>query len=209
MAYILGYFAADGSMYINRHGAKYVGFTSTDPVLLEAVKTLLKSEHAIRPKRQPVARWKPIYQIQIGGDELFDNLRRLGFTPNKEGSVRLPRVPSTCASAFVRGYFDGDGCVSFGWYQKRDRRNPSFWVQVCFASGCLRYLRDLDRLLQREAGLAAGYLRWRPIGCYLYYQRRPDLRRLYRFLYPAGLPEAECLQRKYEHFAAAATLLGT
>jgi hypothetical protein len=40
MAYVLGYFAADGCMFINPRGSKYVSFTSTDREILEKVKRL-------------------------------------------------------------------------------------------------------------------------------------------------------------------------
>jgi hypothetical protein len=42
MAYVLGYFAADGSMYVNSHGAKCIDFVSTDREILEHVKHLLR-----------------------------------------------------------------------------------------------------------------------------------------------------------------------
>jgi len=41
MAYVLGVFAADGSMYVNSHGTRYVDFTSTDLIMLENVKRLV------------------------------------------------------------------------------------------------------------------------------------------------------------------------
>ena len=111
MAYVLGYFAADGSMYVNPHGARYVGFASADRDLLEQVKDLLRADHAITLKSRNTrpAHWKPAYQLQIGGGELFDGLQRHGFTPNKDGSMVWPAVPGEYVADFVRGYFDGDG----------------------------------------------------------------------------------------------------
>jgi len=212
MAYVLGYFAADGSMYMNPHGARYVDFVSTDRDLLEQVKRLLQSEHtiALRQRNASEAHWKPAYRLQIGGGELFEGLERHGFTPNKDGTMAFPDVPRVYLADFVRGYFDGDGCISFGWYQKRDHRNRSLWVQLCFASGSFQFLEALDKALQEAAGIARGYLRHRPnLGVFLYYQRRPDLRRLHSFFYSDCDQTPQCyLTRKRVHFEKALQHMG-
>jgi len=52
MAYVLGYFAADGCMYKNSGGSKFINFVSTDYEILTKVKKLLSSQHKILPKRQ-------------------------------------------------------------------------------------------------------------------------------------------------------------
>ena len=213
MAYVLGYFAADGSMYVNPHGARYVDFVSTDRDLLEQVRCLLQSQHTIALRRRNArkAHWKPAYRLQIGGGELFQALARRGFTPNKDGSMAFPSVPKQYLADFVRGYFDGDSCISFGWCQKQDRRSPSLWVQLCFASGSFGFLAALDKALQESVGVAPGYLRHRPsIGEFLYYQRRPDIRRLYSFFYSDVDHEPpQCyLGRKRTHFEKALQCMG-
>ncbi len=48
MAYILGYFAADGSMYANPRGSKYITFSSIDREILEKVKQSLNSRRKDR-----------------------------------------------------------------------------------------------------------------------------------------------------------------
>jgi len=210
VAYVLGFFAADGSMYVNSHGAKYVDFVSTDYIMLEQVHQLLRSEHRITLRRRRVAKphWKPAYRLQIGGGELFNSLETLGFSPNKDETMRFPAVPLECLASFVRGYFDGDGCTSFGWYQQPRRKNLSFWVQVCFTSGSFEFLRLLDEALQANVPVAPGYLRRRSMGYYLYYQRRGDLRNLYGFLYPNDVQSQEYLPRKRVHYVQALKFLG-
>lgn len=210
MAYVLGYFAADGSMYVNSHGSRYVGFVSTDYELLHNVKGLLRAEHEItlRRRQHGPAHWKPVHQLQFGGRELYESLTRLGFTPNKDEVMRFPKVPLDYLSSFTRGYFDGDGCLGLGWYQQANRKSRSLYVQLCFAAGNLEFLKGLDDALQPAVGIHTGYIRRRDIGCYLYYQRRPDIRRFYEFFYPPGLPSSLFLVRKREKFQDAMRLLG-
>jgi hypothetical protein len=50
MAYVLGYFCADGCMFKNSGGSKYIAFASIDRNLLGKIKTVLRSIHKISPK---------------------------------------------------------------------------------------------------------------------------------------------------------------
>ncbi len=52
MAYVLGYFAADGSMLKNKRGAHFIEFTSTDLLLVEIVKSSTGSGHAITERKR-------------------------------------------------------------------------------------------------------------------------------------------------------------
>ncbi len=47
MAYVLGYFAADGTMYINRRGGHYIAFEATDEDLIILIKNLMHSSNKI------------------------------------------------------------------------------------------------------------------------------------------------------------------
>jgi len=211
MAYVLGYFAADGNMFVNSHGSKYIGFCSTDRVLLYRVKTLLSAQHRVTLRRRSygLPHWKRLYQLQIGGGELFVSLQALGFTPNKSKTMRFPDVPPACLASFVRGYLDGDGCVGLGWTRANDRRSLKRYIQLCFVSGSFEFLRRMDQALQTAVGIHSGYLRERHgEGCYLYYQRRPDLKRLHAFLYPENLPACLYLARKKRKFDEVVKILG-
>lgn len=84
MAYVLGYFAADGCMYKNSGGSKYFNFVSTDYELLEKVKRALGSNHRIASKIQSNPNCKPTFWLQIGCREIYEDIINLGFIPKKE-----------------------------------------------------------------------------------------------------------------------------
>lgn len=111
MAYVLGFFAADGGMIQNQRGACFIEFTSTDRIVLEHVQRVTGSNHRISVRVRNNVKWKMSYRLQIGSKEWFSDLLRLGFTPNKSLILAFPDVPETCIGDFVRGYFDGDGCA--------------------------------------------------------------------------------------------------
>ena len=47
MAYVLGFFAADGNMIKNKRGAHFIAFYNNDRILLEKVRTALSAGHKI------------------------------------------------------------------------------------------------------------------------------------------------------------------
>lgn len=112
MAYVLGFFAADGCLTINPRGAKYLDFTSCDRDVLVKIRRLMRSGHKIsnyRSKRPGI--WKDKFRLQIGSKYIFSHLVALGFMVNKSLTIQFPSVPDPFLLHFVRGYFDGDGFI--------------------------------------------------------------------------------------------------
>ena len=120
MAYVLGFFTADGNMIKNKRGGYYIEFTGCDLEILEKIKTLLKSSNKITGRRR-TERSKVCYRIQIRSKNLFDDLLQLGMVPCKSNIIRLPHIPQLYFTDFLRGYFDGDGCVYFKQNWAKDR----------------------------------------------------------------------------------------
>ena len=162
MAYVLGFFAADGNMTLNKAGGCYIEFTSNDHELIQRVKALTKSSNKISSR---IRNSKKHYRIQIGSVELFNDLLKLGLTPNKSKTIRLPKIPSEFFSDFARGYFDGDGCAYLGQCWAKDR-NKNRWVfNIRFTSGSRKFLGDFWEELRRF-GISGGYLYDKRGSCY-------------------------------------------
>lgn len=71
MAYVLGFFAADGCLTENKiRGNKYIEFVSTDYEIIDKIKRTLKSEHKISIKSGN-PRWKKAHRLQIGSKKIF------------------------------------------------------------------------------------------------------------------------------------------
>ncbi|MDD5750530.1 MAG: LAGLIDADG family homing endonuclease [Candidatus Pacebacteria bacterium] len=66
MAYVLGYFAADGCMFINPRGSHFIEFTSTDRELIEKIKVLIGSKHKIGTHKHENSNWLCSYRLQVG-----------------------------------------------------------------------------------------------------------------------------------------------
>lgn len=201
MAYVLGFFTADGNMIKNKRGAHFIAFYSTDFSIIEKVRKLLKSNHKIyvknRNKKNPL--WKDCYQLQIGSKEIFNDLLNLRLTPNKSLTIRMPIVPQKFLSHFLRGYFDGDGHVSVSEYQKKDRKDKSRIIITGFTSGSKRFLEDLKAILKQREIVRGGTL-YKTDGCHLCFSTYDSLR-LYNFMYKNE--KSLYLERKksiFEHY---------
>lgn len=152
MAYVLGFFAADGSMSYNKRGAYYIPFEITDKKLLAAIRDSLGSNHTIT-ERKRIRNRVPSYRLQIGSKTMFNDLLRIGMTPRKSKTIRLPKIPAKYLAHFVRGYFDGDGSVAFGYFKSRDRKNPKRTLLVRFISGNRLLLEELQGALMKAIGI--------------------------------------------------------
>lgn len=150
MAYVLGFIFADGTVFKNRRGAHFLEITSTDLEVIKGIRKIFDSNHkiGIRPAGL-YGRKKVAYRLQIGSKDLLSDLLKLGVFQNKSRTVQFPVIPNKYEGDFVRGYFDGDGNVSFGHYFKKDRQKWAWFFSTRFTSGSKRFLTGLKKVLDK------------------------------------------------------------
>lgn len=182
MAYVLGFFTADGCMIKNKRGAHFIEFHIADRNILIKIRKALNSNHKISVRNRNI-KWKTIYRLQIGSKEMFEDLILLGMTPNKSNTLKFPEVPKICFHHFVRGYFDGDGNVYAGNYKRKDRNNKiSTTLLSGFTSGSREFLEKLHDRLKEVALVKGGTLHGRS-GAYRLYYSVNDSCKLYKLMY--------------------------
>jgi intein-encoded DNA endonuclease-like protein len=113
-SYVLGFIAADGFVDEVRNSLK-ISLNIKDVDVLEKIKTSLSSEHPIRHfikdgKYNHVS--IDMCSKKIVGDLKKFNLHR-GKSLTMTGQV-INHVPPQYVRDFLRGYFDGDGCIHYG-----------------------------------------------------------------------------------------------
>jgi len=191
MAYVLGFFTADGNMIKNKRGAHFIEFQITDKDLLKKIRELLDSNHKISVRKID-ARSKTLYRLQIGSKKIFNDLLKLGLTPNKSKTIKLPVVPEKYSSHFLRGYFDGDGNVTVCTYKRKTRNNKSTTIlQSGFTSGSKNFLASLKNKLSKAGVVKGGTLYYSSNGWRLYFSMN-DSKELYNYLY-TGLNKTDKL----------------
>lgn len=115
-AYILGFFYADGY-----NSGTQASFTQLDQDrdILDQINKELDSDINISKKVQK-SNNKIIDNLTISSKEMCEDLSKLGAIQNKSLNLKFPDkiIPEKFMRDFIRGYFDGDGCV---WNGKRKK----------------------------------------------------------------------------------------
>lgn len=88
MAYILGFFAADGHISSRNHT---VCFSQKDPEILEQIRCELQSNHPL------VLNNTDVHTLIIGSKVMkYDLIDLHGMTSDKSTSLRMPKIPVIC-----------------------------------------------------------------------------------------------------------------
>ncbi len=146
MAYVLGFFAADGYITVNKRGGQFWCIQITDKELLENIRRAIKSEHKISVRLPNKPNNNISYRIQIGSIEMCDDLRKIGFSDKKTKNLAVPNVPLNFFSHFVRGYFDGDGNIWQGEIHK-GRKTRHRVLKLALTSCSYGFLEELHNKL--------------------------------------------------------------
>ena len=131
-AYWLGYLFADGNVYVNR--SYRLTLCSIDKDSLINYKTALKSSSPIRDR-------KDIWYHTIYSKHLVTTLISLGVTPHKAHTIKFPKLRKDLVRHFIRGYFDGDGCIS-SYYSNRYKKTVGDFSVAC---GSKSFILDLQK----------------------------------------------------------------
>ncbi|MBI2087073.1 MAG: hypothetical protein HYT69_02785 [Candidatus Zambryskibacteria bacterium] len=142
------------------------------------MKKLFKSNHKISTRDKRNAKWKMGYRLQIGSKEMFADLIKLGFTPNKSLIVDFPKIPNNLLGDFVRGYFDGDGCIYFKQHFAKDRNKNRWIFTTRFTCGSRKFLESLHSSLN----FVGGFIVKKERGYELVFSHRDSVA-LYNLMY--------------------------
>jgi hypothetical protein len=83
---------------------------------LEALRNIIGIGKLTRITRSDV------FKLVICRKEMYDDLLRLGGTERKSLTLTWPDVPDAFLADFVRGYVDGDGCLT--WHRSGNSAHP-------------------------------------------------------------------------------------
>ena len=126
-AYVLGILYADGCNHVARNSI-HLHLQEEDKEILEKIKEELEYEGNLRfnPLHEKNNNHKNSYILNICDEYMSKKLEELGVTKAKSLTLTFPTFLSEdLLSHFVRGYFDGDGCVYY--YEK---------LQTCQTQTC-------------------------------------------------------------------------
>ena len=203
MAYTLGFIFADGAIIDARSSSRtcYITICCNDKDLLEQIKKFMNSNHPLQKREPRITPFnnkpyfcKESYRIRIGSKIMYYDLIERGVIPNKSLTMRLPEIPIEYFSFFLRGYFEGDGCLSL--YFPKDKMIPR--IRIIFTSGSYAYLNQLVKSLSNILNTTKGAIFTKNKSNWLRFSKYDSLKILnymYKDLYLAPF-----LERKYKKY---------
>lgn len=115
-AYWLGFLYADGNVSSNSNRIS-IALKESDKEHLEKFKKFIGGDIKILYKKSVKA-----YVISFRCKEMKKDLVLLGCIPNKTWLIdSIPLIENSLKIHFIRGFFDGDGCITYGNKLKDNR----------------------------------------------------------------------------------------
>lgn len=116
-AYFLGFICADG----------YISSYDKSKRYLVCLKLHIKDNHILETFIQCVNGTMPVWrhkqremsEVKLTGKKIITDLKNLDITYNKTHNLKYPKIDEKLERHFLRGYFDGDGCIRIS-KDKRD-----------------------------------------------------------------------------------------
>ena len=125
-AYWLGFLMADGYNHETKTCVA-LRLQARDKEILEKYKLFLKTDVPIYTFTRVTSvnhLVKQYCEVNICSPWFSDSLAKLGCKQGKTESLTFPeKVPEKLYNHFIRGYFDGDGCISVKIRKDRRKRN--------------------------------------------------------------------------------------
>lgn len=185
-AYILGYLLADG--YINNSTLEF-GCAIADKEILEFIAKELNFNTRIFP----------IARITVRNKRIIKDLLR--YTVGSKENKTFPRINKNLQHYMLLGFFDGDGCLTWG---KRKDRNR-LWQKVNF-TGSYKLLYAIQKLLQKLDITSSLHPKGKE-NCYvLELASKEDVKKILSYMY--GDEDLIILHRKFDKYNALRLELG-
>jgi hypothetical protein len=180
MAYILGFWFADGCIY----SGKMFDITihKKDKYILKKIAQELEYEGNLFDYVDRQAS-----RINFSCRVIYDDIVALGGEERKSLTMVFPPIPKEYLPDFIRGYFDGDGSIMT---LKNNRLNSAF------TSGSKIFLISLLEILKKEAGIVGGS--FDDSCCSLKFGKKDTLR-LGEYMYKNN-PELFLLRKRQKFF---------
>lgn len=168
-AYVLGLIYADGNNYI--WGSKHcltISLQESDKALLERVKEELEYTGDLRfvPLKDKNPNHNNQYVLAITDEHMCLQLKEIGVVQRKSLILKFPKfLRPDLIRHFVRGYFDGDGCLSYNQATNKEMAGIVGTFEFCSAvSGILHAMFVKNYIYKPNKTLSSNTYEMRTTG---------------------------------------------
>jgi hypothetical protein len=203
MAYVLGLLAADGHVTVTKTGQHIVmlNLKESDRELVERVRDFLEYPGPIY--LQPKVNGETQAVLTITSKEMVNDLKKLGLGQHKTYTLEWPAsLPTNLIASFCRGYFDGDGCIS---YEAKDGR-PYHDIEATVV-GTPKFIRSFKGCFRSATGNQEGHIQDKGAVSIFHLRGRFSVKSFLDWLYSDSTSKTR-LSRKYNLYSGFADLQG-
>jgi len=139
-SYFFGLLAADGNLSTSQNSVR-IGLHEKDKEILETFRRCLNYTKPLVYIKKSSTDWNRSnqYLLEISSTIFRKTLEKHGLTPNKSSTLKFPAtLLLNVAHHYIRGYFDGDGCIHI------DKRNHA-GISI---AGSLVFCENLKSILE-------------------------------------------------------------
>jgi hypothetical protein len=187
MYYILGFWFADG---YTRNNEFSITQHRKDRYILERMLLEMESDYPIN------FHYSNNLYIKITSKKIVDDIKKFGGHSKKSHTIQFPNIDDEFLSDFIRGFFDGDGCIT---YQKNEK---------CYTSSIIsasdKFINTLIIKLRNNIKGFKGTIT--KSNYFLLNIGVNDTRRLRDYIYNNLDDNTLFLKRKYDKFILAGNL---
>lgn len=144
-AYFLGLLFADG--HIGKENRVSLKLASPDEYLVFKLRDLIAPDLAVSERNH--MKWSTAYEVSFRSKFIHRDLFELGMVDLKTNEGRnFPHLQQQFMNHFIRGYFDGDGCIT-----QSSNKTP----EVKVYSPCQNFLKQMSLYLNKHLGLTTSF----------------------------------------------------
>ncbi len=190
LCYSIGLLATDGNL---SGDGRHIDLTSKDKEQIGTFQNCLElHDIKIDRKASGYTKRKDYYRIQFSDSKFHGWLTGIGITPRKSKTIGQVKIPAKYFFDFLRGCFDGDGCIYSYW---DPRWKSSYMFYTVFTSASIKFLEWLRQSIEKLAAIE-GRITTGGRGTYqLRFAKAGTMALLNKMFYSANVPH---LKRKYE-----------
>lgn len=199
-AYWLGFLYADGYIYerMNKNGGMSqhleLDLASEDVVHIHKFRYCIGCNKKVRSKNVKYNnKVYPTNRIDIYSDIFCNHLRKKGVVPRKSLILTYPNeeiLPPKYNSSFIRGYFDGDGCVY--------TNNPADIFVVSFV-GTEAFLTTMMQVLKQEASMNTVNMTKKSKAYEMRYSGYNNFVKMYNYMYQKSTVSLDRKRQKFHN----------
>lgn len=169
--YILGLICSDGCIYYSKqHKKDLLNITLKDYEMIETLNYFMTPTKKIYENRG-------CYSVIYNNSNAINFIKDLGISYRKSLSLNFPNIPEEYLWNFIRGYFDGDGCVYIS------HNNGHDYTFISITSGSLSILNTLRDILLKYDIHARINKDCRKDTYYLRISRQKDVKKFAEYMY--------------------------